>query len=456
MINPILLPELRLMIAEKDAQGLFEVTTELHPATVADFTEGLSVDETWEVLSHAPLGTQADIFSYYSNAKQEEMVLGAGRQRMSSLLEEMASDNRVDLLKRLDDNVVQELLPLIAKAERHDIVTLLSYPEDSAGSVMTTEYASLPADITASEALARLRLVAPDNEMIYYIYVLGPERHLMGFVSLRDLILARPGAFVSDLMERDVISVRVDADQEEVAKLIARYDFLAIPVVDSTGKLVGIVTHDDVIDVVVEEATEDVHRLGGMSPVEGDYLQAPFGVVWLNRAMWLSGLFIAELLTFTAMARYEHILDQVTVLALFVPLCIATGGNSGSQAATLITRAMALGQVSPRDWARVLRHEVLMGIALGLTLGVIGYLRGISTSASTLEGFDRWDLGLILAQSVVAICTWGTIVGAMLPLLMRRIGFDPALASSPFVATSVDVTGIVLYFSIAQLYYDFG
>jgi magnesium transporter len=239
MINPILLPELRLMLAEKDSQGLFEVTTELHPATVADFTEGLSVEETWEVLSHAPLGTQAEIFSYYSNTKQEEMVLGAGRQRMSSLLEEMASDNRVDLLKRLDENVVQELLPLIAKAERHDIVTLLSYPEHSAGSVMTTEYASLPADITASEALARLRSVAPDNEMIYYIYVLGPERHLMGFVSLRDLILAKPSALVGDLMERDVISVRVDADQEEVAKLIARYDFLAIPVVDSTGKLVG-------------------------------------------------------------------------------------------------------------------------------------------------------------------------------------------------------------------------
>jgi magnesium transporter len=455
MINPILLPELRLMLAEKDAQGLFEVTTELHPASVADFTEGLNVEETWEVLSHAPLATQADIFSYYSNSKQEEMVLGAGRQRMSSLLEEMAPDNRVDLLKRLDGNVVQELLPLIAKAERHDIVTLLSYPEDSAGSVMTTEYASLPADITASEALSRLRLVAPDNEMIYYIYVIGPERHLQGFISLRDLILARPGALVGDLMERDVIYVRVDEDQEEVANKLARYDFLAIPVVDGTGKLVGIVTHDDVMDVVVEEATEDVHRMGGVSPIEGNYLEMHFSQVWLHRAMWLSCLFIAELLTFTAMAKYEHILEQVTVLALFVPLCIATGGNSGSQAATLITRAMALGQITPSDWARVLRHEIVMGIALGFTLGVIAYLRGITTGAGTLEGFDRWKMGLILAQSVTAICIWGTVVGAMLPLAFRKLGFDPALASSPFVATSVDVTGIVIYFNIAQLYYTF-
>jgi magnesium transporter len=455
MINPILLPELRLMLAEQDAQGLFEVATELHPATVADFTEGLDVEETWEVLSHAPLATQAEIFSYYSNGKQEEMVLGGGRQRMGSLLEEMAPDNRVDLLKRLDDNVVQELLPLIAKAERHDIVTLLSYPEHSAGAVMTTEYASLPADITASEALARLRLVAPENEMIYYIYVIGPERHLQGFISLRDLILAKPGALVSDLMERDVISVRVDDDQEEAAKKLARYDFLAVPVVDSTGKLVGIVTHDDMMDVVVEEATEDVHLLGGMSPIEGNYLEMRFTKVWLNRAMWLSCLFIAELLTFTAMAKYEHMLAQVTVLALFVPLVIATGGNSGSQAATLITRAMALGQVAPRDWSRVLRHEILMGIALGLTLGLIGYLRGITTGESELEGFDRWKMSLILSQSVTAICIWGTVVGAMLPLGFRKLGFDPALASSPFVATSVDVTGIVIYFSIAELYHRF-
>jgi magnesium transporter len=280
-------------------------------------------------------------------------------------------------------------------------------------------------------------------------------RHLTGFIALRDLILARPSAMVSDLMERDVISARVDEDQEEVAKRMARYDFLAIPVVDNTGKLVGIVTHDDVIDVVVEEATEDVHRLGGMSPVEGDYLQARFTHVWLNRAMWLSCLFIAELFTFTALASYKHMIDSVTILALFVPLCIATGGNSGSQAATLITRAMALGQIAPGDWARVLRHELAMGLALGFTLGVIGFVRAALTSGETLEGIDRLTLAWIIAQSVAIICIWGTLVGSALPLVFRRLGFDPAYASSPFVATFVDVTGIVIYFSIAQVYFKF-
>lgn len=455
MINPILIPELRLMLTENDDQGLQEVVTELHPATVADFTEGLSVEETWEVLARAPLTTQAEIFSYYSPEKQQEMVLAGNRHRVSALLEEMAPDNRVDLLKRLDPPVVEELLPLVPKSTRHDIVTLLSYPEHSAGSVMTTDYASIPANITAEQAIAHLRTEAPSSEMIYYIYVLGPERHLIGFVSLRDLILANPRIIVSEIMERDVISARVDEDQEEIAKRMARYDFLALPVVDATGRLVGIVTHDDVIDVVVEEATEDVHRLGGVSPLEGNYLQAGFARIWWNRAFWLSCLFVAELLTFTVMEEYEDLIKQVTVLTLFIPLCIATGGNSGSQAATLITRAMALGQIGPKDWWRVLRHEFAMGLALGATLGIIGFVRAVLTSSETLDGFDRWHLAMIISQSVAAVCIWGTIVGSMLPLVFRRLGFDPAIASSPFVATSVDVTGIALYFTIAQMYYTF-
>ncbi len=460
MVNPILLPEIRLMLAEQDSQGLLEVATELHPATVADFTEGLSVDETWQVLAHAPLAIQADIFSYYSNSKQEELVEGGGRQRMSALLEEMAPDNRVDLLKRLDERLVEDLLPLVAKAERQDIRTLLSYPEHSSGSVMTTEYASIPADISAGEAISRLRIQAPNSEMIYYIYVLGDDRHLLGFVSLRDLILARPTTPVSDLMERDVISVRVDEDQEDVAKKMARYDFLAMPVVDTTGRLVGIVTHDDVIDVVVDEATEDVHRMGGLMPMDEDYLEASFASVWRKRSFWLSCLFIAELFTFTALAKYETLIEKVVILSLFVPLCISTGGNSGSQAATLITRAMALGQLRPQDWWRVLRHELAMGLALGLTLGSIGFFRAWLTPAHVLAAPGNTDitataLAIIISLSVAAICLWGTLVGSMLPLVFKRLGFDPGFASSPFVATFVDVTGIVIYFTIAQIFVDF-
>jgi magnesium transporter len=371
---------------------------------------------------------------------------------MSRLIEAMPHDARVDLLRRLDPEVVDELLPLVAKADRQDIRTLLSYPEHSAGSVMTTDYAWLRPEMTVAEALADLRRQASSSETIYYLYVLDDGRHLVGFVSLHDLILARPTALVREVMERDLITVRVDMDQEDVARTLAKYDFLAIPVVDHDNRLVGIVTHDDVIDVMVREQTEDVQRMASVVPMDENYLEAPFSTVWGKRSVWLSCLFVAELFTFTALAYFEDEISQVLALSLFVPLCISTGGNSGSQAATLITRAMALGQIGPRDWWRVVRHELAMGAALGATLGVIGFVRAALTPASVLASADRWRLALVIGQSVAVICLWGTLVGSILPLAFKRFGFDPGYASSPFVATFVDVTGIVIYFSVAKVW----
>jgi len=452
MYNPLLLPELREMLSTDDAKGLTDVMTELHPATIADFSEGLSVEETWRLLDHASVDRQAEVLSFFPLPKQEELVNGVGRERMSKLLEAMSPDRRVDLLKRLENEVVESLLPLIAKAERQDIRTLLSYPEGSAGSVMTTEYASLPVGVSAGDAVSLIRQQAPSRETIYYIYVLDEARHLLGFVSLRDLILARPTVAIADVMQRDVISVRVDEDQEEAARTLAKYDFIAIPVVDDQNRLVGIITHDDVIDVMIEEATEDALQMGGVVPMAEDYLEAPFFTVWRKRAVWLSCLFVAELFTFTALAHFEDEIAAVLALSLFVPLCISTGGNSGSQAATLITRALALGQLTPGDWWRTLRHELLVGLALGSTLGAIGFVRASMTPSSVLGNADRWMLALVICQAVAAICLWGTLVGSMLPLLFKRLGLDPGYASSPFVATFVDVTGIVIYFSIARTY----
>jgi magnesium transporter len=282
--------------------------------------------------------------------------------------------------------------------------------------------------------------------------VLDEAHHLLGFVSLRDLILAKPTAKIADIMQRDVISVRADQDQEDAARALAKFDFLALPVVDDQNRLVGIITHDDVIDVMIEEATEDAQKMGGIVPMTEDYLEAPFFTVWRKRAAWLSCLFVAELFTFTALAHFEDQIAAVLALSLFVPLCISTGGNSGSQAATLITRAIALGHISLSDWWRALRHELLVGIALGLTLGVIGFVRAAMTPASVLGNADRWMLAIVIAQSVAVICLWGTLVGSMLPLVFKRLGFDPGYASSPFVATFVDVTGIVIYFSIAKVF----
>src|SRR5437870_1186111 len=262
---------------------------------------------------------------------------------------------------------------------------------------MITDDAWLPANITVAEALERLRLQAPDRETIYYVYVLDDQRRLLGVVSLRDLILSSRHAVLRDIMEKETLAARVSDDREQVAQEMARYDFLAMPVTDEAGRLVGIVTHDDVIDVVVQEATEDVHLMGGVGPMAEDYLQADFVTIWRKRAFWLSCLFAAELLTFTMLSHFEHQIEEVVVLALFVPLCISTGGNSGSQAATLITRALALGQLTIRDWFRVLRHELIMGIALGLTLGTIGFLRGSMTSEDVRggekprdEAFEVW------------------------------------------------------------------
>ncbi|GIW93530.1 MAG: magnesium transporter MgtE [Pirellulaceae bacterium] len=452
MINTLLLPELRELLENPDDPDLLEALTEMHPANLAEFSEGLSAEETWKLLELLPVQRRAEVFAFYPHHKQVELASGAGRERLSQLLEAMSHDDRVDLLKRLDEELVESLLPLVAKADREDIRRLMRYPEHTAGAVMTTDYATLPPDITVLDALALLRRQAPSTETIYYVYVVDDQRRLIGFVSLRDLVLARPNALVRDIMQEEVISVRVEQDQEEVARILSKYDFLAIPVVDAENRLVGIVTYDDVMDVLTEEATEDAQKFGAVTPIEDNYLEAAFVTVWRKRAMWLSALFVAELFTFTALARYEHAIESVLALSLFIPLCISTGGNSGSQAATLITRALALGQIRLTEWLRVLRHELLMGVALGATLGLIGFVRAYLTPESVLGGADKLLLALVIAQSVAAICLWGTLVGSMLPLLFKALGFDPGYASSPFVATFVDVTGIVIYFNIAYLY----
>ncbi|MFM8705935.1 MAG: magnesium transporter, partial [Planctomycetia bacterium] len=301
--NPILIPELRVMLGEHDTAGLREVAKELHPATVAEFSEGLDDPEIWQLLDAIPVERQAEIFPYYPMARQVDLLKAADRAHIGPLLEWMAADNRDDLLRELDPEFVEEILPLVAKAERHDIRMLLSCPDGSAGSLMTTEYASLPANITAGEAIARLRTQAPDSESIYYIYVLDGERKLVGFISLRDLILAKPTALVSDLMARDVISVRVDAPSETAVDTLARFDFLAIPVVDDSNRLVGIVTHDDVLDAVREEATEDAQMSGAVAPLGESYLETALVSMTRKRVVWLAILFATAAVTAMVLAK---------------------------------------------------------------------------------------------------------------------------------------------------------
>ena len=439
--NPILLPELRFMLAEGDTAGLREVAEELHPATVAEFSTGLTDLELWQVLAALPVERQADIFPYYELSRQVELVAVADRQTLGQLLESMAPDSRVDLLRELEPELVEEILPLVAKAERHDIRMLLSCPENSAGALMTTEYASLPADITAGEAIARLRSQAPNSESIYYIYVLDAERKLLGLISLRDLILARPTALVADLMQTDIISVLVEEPQEEVVQKLARFDFLAIPVVDDQNRLVGIITHDDVLDAVRQDATDEAQRIAAVAPLGESYLQAGLATMTWKRGGWLTILFATAAVTTTVLAR-----RPITApwLIDFIPLVMASGGNSGSQSATLVITAMSTGDCRLSDWPQILRREFMLGILLGLLLAVPGYLLALLYAPTP-------SAALVIPLTILGVVMLGTLVGSVLPLMFRSLGLDPALMSNPFVSAIVDVVGILLYMSVAML-----
>jgi magnesium transporter len=439
--NPILIPEIRGMIAEGDLQGLREVAEELHPATVAEFSEGLQPPEIWQLLSSVPVARQAEIFPYYPLSTQVALLESADRSRLGGLLEEMAADNRDDLLRECDEDLVEELLPLVAKAQRHDIRMLLSCPEDSAGALLTTEYASLPAEITAGEAITRLRSQAPDSESIYYIYVLDAERHLVGFVSLRDLILARPTALVSDLMETDVISARVDDPQEKVVEQLARFDFIAIPVVDDQNRLVGIVTHDDVLDAVRQDATDEAHRIAAISPLGEGYLEAALASMTWKRGVWLAILFATAAVTAMVLAKWQ---SPHAWLVAFIPLVIASGGNSGNQSATLVITALSTNDCRLSDWRRILRREFAVGLLLGLLLAVPGYCLALAYAPSPVQA-------LVIPATILCVVLIGSMVGSVLPLVFRSIGLDPALMSNPFVSAIVDVVGIVVYMGLSMI-----
>lgn len=443
MHDPLLLPELREMLIENDAQAMQEFCEVFHPGVVAENLEALSTSECWNVLSHTSLRRRVEVFEFLGLPRQMELVAALDKQDLSALLETMASDDRVALLKNMDEEKLELLLPLIAQAERGDIRKLLSYPEHSAGSIMTTDYASLPEVVTVRDALAQLRLQAPDRETIYYVYVIDDARHLHGFVTLRKLFLARPDALVSDLMDRDVISVRVDEDQEVVATKIARYDFIAMPVVDDQGRLVGIVTHDDVLDVVQQEATEDVHRLGGVEPLEDGYLSTPLMTLAWKRGIWLVLLLVAGFGTAAILSHYKSETQKSEWLVLFLPLVLASGGNAGSQSATLVIRALALGQLNRDTQARIGRRELYTGLLLGATLAVMGFTFArfyVSTADAA-----------VVAGTVALVVTFGTVNGTLLPIVLKRIGMDPALMSNPLIASLSDMVGVLIYYNVALL-----
>ena len=442
------------MLAENNAEHLREFCYELHPARTAEYIEGLSAQEIWTLLQHCDLDQRVEIYSFLDEERQLEILETAPRDEIALLVADLPADDRVDILHELDQPTTNEIMALLPAEDRLDITRLSSFPEGSCGSVMTTDFVRLNEAMTVNEAIQEIGRQLRAMETVYYLYVLDEGEHLVGMVSAKQLLasVARGDTVIRELMLRDLITVEALEDRHEAAHAIARYDFLAVPVVDEEHRMLGIITYDDVIDINSEMVTKHVHQMGAVRPMEQPYLETPFFTIWHKRVVWLACLFIGGIFTVNAIAHFETELSEMIVLAMFIPLCISTGGNSGSQAATLITRSLALGEVRLGDWFRIVRHEILMGIALGVSIGLLGFLRGVMMSDTSTGNIDRWLLGVTIAQSVALICLTGTVVGSLLPLGFKRVGIDPAVASSPFVATFVDVTGIVIYFTTAKFW----
>jgi magnesium transporter len=428
-----------------------------------DTIEVLTADDlkdVWPIVAHEdrvdgfrmlPRVEAEDFFLAASARDQAELLLALPVAEQRSWMRLLPLDDAADVIQAVPTEERGRLLALLEEPNRKEVTALLAYAEDAAGGLMNPHYARLRPDATIDEAISYLRRQARDRaETIYYVYVLDEQQRLLGVVSFRELFAAPPGKRVQDIMHTDVVTLREDQDQESVSQVFARDGFLAVPVVDAENRIKGIVTVDDVVDVVQEEATEDIHKLGGIEALDEPYLAIGLAKMIRKRGVWLSALFVGEMLTATAMGFFEEQIARAVVLALFVPLIISSGGNSGSQATTLVIRAMALNEIGLRDWWRVIRREALSGLGLGLLLATIGLARILVWQGLFhTYGEHYWLVAITVAASLVGVVLWGTIAGSMLPFVLRRLGLDPASASAPFVATLVDVSGLVIYFSVA-------
>ncbi|HEX7878287.1 MAG TPA: magnesium transporter [Candidatus Eisenbacteria bacterium] len=444
----LLFPEIREILHTAPSE-LPEVTEELHPADLADLVSKLEEDEVGIFFSNLPVDRAADVAEYVEETLRAHLVTALDPDRAARIVSAMSPDDRADVLADMEPEPAAAILARIALPQRRETQLLLQYEANTAGGIMTTQFVTLPLATRADHALALVKAAAQEKETIYTIFVIDRDQKLTGVVSLRELLVADAVQRLADIMNESVVWVTPETDQEEVARLISKYDILALPVVDEGRSMLGVVTVDDVIDVLVAEGTEDVQRMSAVSPIEEPYLVAGFWHVMRNRVVWLVVLFLGELLTMNALQHYEDAFKAMSVLVLFIPLIISTGGNSGSQTATLIIRALATGELKTGEYLRVLGRELMMGVALGVTLGGIGFIRAI-----VFPGADNPDpvgVAAVVAFTIVAVVINGCVIGSLFPLLLKKLRLDPALMSAPFIASLIDVMGIVVYFNIAQL-----
>ena len=439
-----IVPEVRELLREDPTQ-LHDLLDEIHDEDLADLLELLEDDEAIIVLEQLQTAEAADISERLDEDAQTELVERYGAERLAPIVSEMAPDDRTDFIESLPETIGEELLDEMDPEAVAEVEVLIGYPDDTAGGLMTTDLVRLSPELTVQEVIERVRSEAQEAETIYYVYAVERNDTLAGVASLRDIILADPEARLRDIMNEHVHTVLPDLDQEEVARVLRKYDFTAMPVADTHGRLLGLITIDDVMDVVEEEQDEDVQRLAAVEPIEEDYFKTTFWTFVSKRAPWLAVLFVGQFLTEAILRRYDPMIQAVTQLTYYLPLLISTGGNSGGQSASLIIRSIATGDVVLEDWWRVFVRELGQGIVLGLFLAAMGMARVYMAG-------DVHGMAPTIGITVVAIVVMGCTLGSMLPLLLHRLGLDPATSSTPFIATLIDVFGIVLYFSIANLF----
>lgn len=458
MVGKLLAPEIKSLIDARDFNALRELFKEWPPADVAEVILDLPEDEQVIIFRVLPAALAADVFEYIGIEEQQNLLRAMAHEQVVGILNEMSPDDRTALLEELPSAAARQLIKLLTPEERRVAQALLGYPEGSVGRLMTPDFIPVHEDWTVKEVLDFVRQYGQDKETLNVIYVVDERGKLIDDIRIREFLLKPLTARVSDLMEKSFTSLKVNDSQEEALNVFRKYDRTALPVIDSNGVLLGIVTIDDMLDVAEEEATEDIQKFGGVAALEEPYMNLSLWQMVRKRAGWLVVLFIGEMLTASAMASYEDEIARAVVLAVFLPMIISSGGNSGSQASTLMIRAMALGEVHLRDWWKVMRRELQAGFILGCFLGTIGAIRVGAWSIIGEKYFHRelygehWPLvSLTVGISLVGVVLWGSLSGSMLPFVLRRIGADPATSSAPFVATLVDVTGVIIYFSLALL-----
>jgi magnesium transporter len=445
-------PEL-LYLLSGDPVEFAQVAAGLQAADLAEALNSLAPEAAARVVAVLPFDLAVQVMDEPELEHRVELIQAMSAATAGPLIDGMSPDQQAELFRELPESERSRLMPQLDQRTRRALEVLLRYPAETAGGIMTTEFLAVPSDATVEDTLQLIHRIGGAKETVYAIYIVdGPERRLRHVVSLRELIMSDRHCRVTEIgSQRKLLSVGPYTDREDVARLISKYDLLAVPVVDRDRRILGIVTVDDVIDALVAETTEDVQKFGGMEALDEPYMEISLPRMLRKRAGWLAALFIGEMLTATAMGRFEDEIARAVVLALFVPLIISSGGNSGSQATSLIIRAMALREVRLPDWWRVAIRELPAGVALGAFLGTLGILRIL------LWQFLGWynygphylQVALTVGLALVGVVTFGSLTGSMLPFVLRRLGFDPASASAPFVATLVDVTGLVIYFSVA-------